>query len=214
MNEPRREPLVVRVYRFLCQCIYGPLAGLYNLVSLGVSFGQWHRWLKLSFEFIQGERILELGFGPGYLQVAMCQCGLRPFGLELSRDMHELTRSRLTRLHLTSRRVLGNGMRMPFAAQSFDTIVATFPEQYIAKQETLEECSRILKKGGRLVLIGRWIELRSSLLQSLVPVFYRRPSSHEKQVLEALMQAAGLRMSVQTKVMGWVVHHVIVAERN
>jgi ubiquinone/menaquinone biosynthesis C-methylase UbiE len=42
---------------------------------------------------------------------------------------------------------------LPFAGESFDTIVSTFPTEYIFDPRTLAEAKRCLSDGGRLVVL-------------------------------------------------------------
>jgi ubiquinone/menaquinone biosynthesis C-methylase UbiE len=45
------------------------------------------------------------------------------------------------------------GQHLPFATHSFDTVVATFPAEYIFAPQTLEEAHRVLVDDGRLVIL-------------------------------------------------------------
>jgi len=42
---------------------------------------------------------------------------------------------------------------IPFRDESFHTVVATFPTEYIFQPETLDEAHRVLTAGGRLVIL-------------------------------------------------------------
>jgi ubiquinone/menaquinone biosynthesis C-methylase UbiE len=45
------------------------------------------------------------------------------------------------------------GQDLPFSPESFETIIATFPTEYMFTRPTLLEIKRTLTKGGRLVLL-------------------------------------------------------------
>ena len=211
MQNLDREAWLVRLYRSFCNSIYGRFAFLYDLTSAVVSLGQWSRWRCLSFDFMKGKKILEIGFGTGALQIELARRGYESYGLEYSSDMQKITSKKIDRDALQSHRVQADGMRMPFEHKSFDSLIATFPEQYIAQPETLKECYRILKDDGVVVIIGRWIELRSRILQACCPVFFRRPSEQEVNKLKQNFYDAGLEMKVIEVLMGFVLHRVVVA---
>jgi ubiquinone/menaquinone biosynthesis C-methylase UbiE len=53
---------------------------------------------------------------------------------------------------------------MPFSADSFDTVVVTFPSAYICDQSTWDEFIRLLAPGGRVVIVyGARIGRRSPI---------------------------------------------------
>lgn len=214
MSRSPESSWIYRSYRSFCNIIYGPFAIFYNLTSYVVSLGQWNKWRRLSLDFVKGENVLELGFGTGALQLDLIEAGYRVYGLEYSRDMHRITNTCLGDLKDKSTRVVADGMKIPFANESVENIIATFPEQYIVDEKTLKECFRILKSdGGRLIIVGRWIELKSKLLQMLFPVFYSKTPESEVEKLRAKMKHVGLDMKVMVRPMGFVTHKVIVAEK-
>jgi len=55
----------------------------------------------------------------------------------------------------------------------FDTIVATFPTEYIFEQQTLSEACRTLKNGGRLIVLPvAWV-IGASLLDRIAAWLFR-----------------------------------------
>ncbi len=64
-----------------------------------------------------------------------------------------------------AKRRLGNMQRLaralaqqiPFASESFDSILSTFPTVYIFDKQTLSEAHRVLRNSGRLIiLLAAW----------------------------------------------------------
>jgi SAM-dependent methyltransferase len=52
---------------------------------------------------------------------------------------------------------------LPFPPSCFDTVVSTFPSEYIIEKATLAEISRVLRPGGRLVVVpAGWITPRDA----------------------------------------------------
>ena len=140
--------------RLFFYLLYHPFAWAYNLVSWTVSLGHWKYWVESAIPFINGMRVLELGHGPGHLQRILHGRGLLPFGLDKSRQMGNLTKKRLRQSgYAQGNLICGIGQDLPFAAEVFDTLVATFPTEYIFEERTLLEVQRTLKNGGRLIVL-------------------------------------------------------------
>jgi ubiquinone/menaquinone biosynthesis C-methylase UbiE len=133
--------------------LYHSLAPAYDAVSLVVSLGHWREWGAAALPFLPGSRVLELGHGPGHLLVALAREGWQAVGVDLSPQMGRLARRRLARRGLTARLTRGQGQSLPFAAASFDGIVAVFPAPYILDAETVASMRRVLRPGGRLVIV-------------------------------------------------------------
>jgi ubiquinone/menaquinone biosynthesis C-methylase UbiE len=136
--------------RFFFQLLYHPFAFTYDLVAWVVSFGKWNDWVLSIFPLIEGTRILELGHGPGHLQRFLHDRGLNPAAIDESTQMGRLAKHRLGSNHKLSRAL---SQALPFAADSFDTVVSTFPSEYIFDLCTLAEIKRILNRDGRLIVL-------------------------------------------------------------
>jgi SAM-dependent methyltransferase len=76
-----------------------------------------------------------------------------PVGIDLSPQMGRLARGRLKERGLPARLTRGRGQALPFAAASFDGVVAAFPAPYILEAETVSGLWRVLRPGGRLVIV-------------------------------------------------------------
>jgi ubiquinone/menaquinone biosynthesis C-methylase UbiE len=142
------------IKRRFFQWLYHSLAFAYDLVAAAVSLGQWNDWGSQALAFVQGERLLELGHGPGYLLRSLRARGYRAVGLDESRQMGRLARRRLQKHgYLETSQVRSLVQRMPFSRASFDTLFSIFPSEYIFDQETLAEARRVLAPSGRLVVL-------------------------------------------------------------
>ncbi|MEO5887391.1 MAG: methyltransferase domain-containing protein [Anaerolineales bacterium] len=144
--------------RLFFRLLYHQLAFTYDLVAASVSFNRWRDWVMSVVPFIEGDRILEIGHGPGHLQRVLLT--LRhssgrarqrmAVGLDESAQMGSLAKrntdgfARLTR---------GLAQHLPFPNQAFDTIVSTFPAVYINDERTLAEVKRCLVNGGRFIVL-------------------------------------------------------------
>jgi ubiquinone/menaquinone biosynthesis C-methylase UbiE len=137
--------------------LYHQFAWTYDLVAAVVSLGRWQDWVLQAQPFLSG-RVLEIGFGPGHLQVALNKSGMEAFGLDESRQMARQARRRLRRGKYPVRLTNGYAQNIPFPGESFDCVAATFPSEYIFEPPTLGEIRRVLRPGGKLLMLpSAWI---------------------------------------------------------
>ena len=143
--------------RFGFRLLYNELAFTYDAVSRIVSLGQWRTWQRAAFHYLDlspGAAVLELAFGTGDLQLDLHAAGVWAAGLDRSRAMQRLAARKLHRQGLSPRLVLGDATALPFAAGSFLAVVSTFPTPFIVEPRALAEISRVLRPGGRLVIVA------------------------------------------------------------
>jgi ubiquinone/menaquinone biosynthesis C-methylase UbiE len=169
--------LLQRFMRVFFNLLYHPFAFTYDLVAAVVSFGKWKDWVFSILPFIEGNRILEIGHGPGHLQrILLAQPpvgnqGLFAAAIDESAQMGALAKRRLGGSGKLTRAL---AQKIPFASESFDTILSTFPSEYIFDMQTLSEAHRVLRNGGRLiVLLAAWP--RNPLLAWLFKVTGQSP---------------------------------------
>ena len=160
MSGGKLESLWWRLVRFGFRLLYNEFAWTYDPVSWIVSLGQWRRWQQASLPYLstRGEGlILELAHGTGNLQIDLTESGFRAVGLDLSPYMGRIARRKLLRHGLVPRLVRGNAAHLPFPTGSFEAVVSTFPTEFIIRPDTLREIHRVLRKGGRLVVVPNGI---------------------------------------------------------
>ncbi len=138
--------------RLFFHLLYNEFSWSYDLVAWLVSFGQWKAWGQSALSHLQGERVLELGHGPGHLLVALAQRGFAAVGLDLSPNMARQAKRRLRRADLAVPLARARAQALPFRRSSFDSVVATFPTDFILHPQTLREANRVLAPHGRLVV--------------------------------------------------------------
>src|SRR5512133_1366539 len=155
--------------RFFFYLLYHPFAFTYDLVAATVSLGRWKDWVLSVVPFIEGNHILEIGHGPGHLQRVLLRRGLFAVGIDESAPMGRLAQKNLRRgivqhpKHFSSSIRQGNytqtnltrglAQHLPFPSEYFDTLVATFPAEYIFEAITLDEAYRVLHPGGRFIIL-------------------------------------------------------------
>ncbi len=151
--------------------LYREFAWTYDTVAAAVSGGLWRRWALATLPFLKG-RVLELGFGPGHLQLALAFGSHSACGLDASPQMIAIARRRLRRAGRPVRLAQGRAQQIPFAPAVFDTVLATFPAEYIADPRTHAEIRHVLAPGGRVVILPL-AQLDRSLYARLVDLAYR-----------------------------------------
>ena len=177
--------------RFFFSLLYHPFAFAYDMVAATVSLGRWKDWVLSVVPFIEGDRVLEIGHGPGHLQRVLLSRNWFAVGIDESAPMGRLARRNLTQ-KLVSRPKVGYGnvtippyndyakiklvrglaQYLPFPTGAFDTVVATFPADYIYDPVTLEEAHRVLGAHGRFVILPGASILGRGLMDRLMALIF------------------------------------------
>ncbi len=209
-------PWRLRLYLWLAAQLYGRWAWAYDAVSWLVSLGHWAAWRRQALDHIQGQRVLEVGFGTGDLLLEMASRGLDVVGLDPSADMHRIAARKLRRRGLSVLRVRATAQAMPFPNGSFDTVVTTFPAEYVADPTTWREVARLLRAspdGGRWVVVGAHVEYRHPILAHLVRLLFGRPPGQSLSRWPEAAEAFGFHATVLEGEGRWVCVPVLVLEK-
>ena len=187
--------------RFFFRLLYHQFAFAYDFVAATVSLGQWKNWVSSILPLLAGTRILEIGHGPGHLQRILLSRKLFPVAIDESAPMGRLAQ-RNTNGKATLTRALAQGL--PFANKSFDTIVSTFPSEYIFEQQTLSEVQRCLSDGGRFIVLPVALQRGRKPLEKVMSLLFRvtrqspvDPLEEVKEKLRAPFVEAGFDVDVQ-----------------
>jgi ubiquinone/menaquinone biosynthesis C-methylase UbiE len=145
-------------FKLFFRLLYHEFSWTYDWVAAVVSLGRWKSWTLSVLPYLDNSIVLELGPGPGHLQVALAKKGMPAFGLDASWQMVKQSRNRLNHHSFLSNISRGWSQSMPYASGIFDKVVATFPSEYIVDPDTLEQVWRVLKRDGELIIIPvAWI---------------------------------------------------------
>lgn len=170
--------------------LYHQFAWAYDLVAWVVSAGQWQNWVLSIIGDLKGGRVLELGYGPGHLQVALHQKGVHPVGIDLSAQMASVAFKRIHRDGFSPLLVNGYAQFLPFKQNYFDSILASFPTNYILDPLTLSEAFRVLKPGGILTVLPHARPAGGSLISLALNWLFRitgqAPAHSSDQVSQEL----------------------------
>ena len=135
------------------------------------------------------KRVLVSGAGTG-LDLPLLPAMHRYAALDFNPEMLAHARQRAAGLQVDF--VLGDSMDLPFADQSFDhvvlhLIVAVVPEP----QRCLAEAARVLKPGGTVILLDKFLRPRQRApLRRLLSVITRRFVTSMDVVFEEVLRAA------------------------
>lgn len=171
--------------RFFFYLLYHPFAFAYDLVAATVSMGRWKDWVRSVVPFIDGTRVLEIGHGPGHLQRILLSRSLSAVGMDESAQMGRLASRNLKRSlgpassskshsdYTKITLVRGLAQHLPFSGGSFESVVATFPADYIFEPITLQEAYRVLVPGGRFVILPGASILGRGFMDRLMALIFR-----------------------------------------
>lgn len=141
---------------------YNRLSRWYDIIS-GNTEKKYRDWGLQKLSAQSGEKILEIGFGTGHCLVALAQAvgpTGRVLGLDISDGMLAIARERLQAHGLTERvgLHLGDAAHLDFLeAETLDGVFMSFTLELFDNPEiprVLGECRRVLKSGGRLVVVS------------------------------------------------------------
>jgi len=141
-------------FRLLFGLLYTSAAWSYDIVAWLSSGGEWRNWIKtVHINFPEGP-ILELGHGPGYIQVDLYDGKSKAFGVDPSRQMSRMASRKMRAIGGPINLCRGRAQRLPFESSNFGTLVSTFPSDYIFDTDTLSEAYRVLGPKGILIVIA------------------------------------------------------------
>jgi len=110
---------------------------------------------RVAAELAAQSRVLEVAPGPGYFAIELAKLGdYRVTGLDISETFVEIATANAASAGVRVDFRRGNASAMPFADDSFDFLFcrAAF-KNFAAPKQALEEMHRVLKPGGKAVII-------------------------------------------------------------
>jgi ubiquinone/menaquinone biosynthesis C-methylase UbiE len=138
--------------------LYSHFAWAYDWVSGTFFLGQWRLWQLSALRYVEGTRVLEIGMGTGDMQLALSRKGYEAWGIDFSPQMLTQARRKAPRLGVQFNMCRARAQALPFPSSYFNSVISTFPSDYIIDPQTLGEISRVLRPGGRVVIVpGGWL---------------------------------------------------------
>lgn len=97
------------------------------------------------------KKVLDAGAGTGRVSVRLADAGADVTALDISPEMLNILKSKNFRI----KTVVGDMEHMPFADDSFDMVFSCLSLIHLKKIEPfLDECYRVLKDNGKMVLVN------------------------------------------------------------
>ena len=156
---------------------YDKIAEVHNLAlklnGYKESVAKFLRSLELDIK--EDSYVLDAGSGTGIVTFALYEAGYDPkktIAFDLSRNCLTVARQQSQKeKKVPSEKispVQGNILDLPFADESFDLVLSCGVLEYVPLDEGLRESARVLKKGGKLVLLP----VKPSLVGSVLELLY------------------------------------------
>jgi SAM-dependent methyltransferase len=150
------------------------------------SLAAWKKCLAAAFPAGGKSKILDVGTGPGIFACLYAQMGHECTGLDFSQRMLIEARRRAARIAPSCSFIFGDAENPPFQDDTFDVISSrhllfNLPHPGVAVREWM----RILKPGGKMILLGEDIRdrpgrrLRMHINRSLRRSWGRKPADNQ-----------------------------------
>ena len=121
-----------------------------------------------------GDQVLEIGCGPGYVAGLLSHTGARLVGIDLAPQMVDAARATYPDIEFHE----ANAEELPFESGRFDVVVACYALHHLARPEqAFTEMHRVLKNAGRLAFVH-------PLQQESMDIFFEAVAQHH--TLEAV----------------------------
>jgi ubiquinone/menaquinone biosynthesis C-methylase UbiE len=172
----------------------------------------WRRWLGHAVPAIQGPRALEVSFGTGWL---LTQYAGRSDtdGIDLNSALIDVARRNLARTGVTADLRQGRVEALPYPEATFDTVVNTMAfTGYPDGAAAAAELARVLKPGGRLVLIDINYPRDGNRLGTTLVQRFWEPFGDLIRDVPALLSEAGLDVQ-DDEIGGWGSVHQYLATK-
>ncbi len=172
---------------------YDRVAPVYDVLE-ALPERRMRRWRRDLWTLVEGPRVLEVGVGTGN-SFADYPAAARVTAIDISEKMLDRARRRAAKLDTDVRLLAADAQRLPFEDASFDTAIAScvfcsVPDPVLG----LRELRRVLRPGGRLLLLEHVLSERPALrrwMLRLDAVTARLWGAHIARETVANVRAAG-----------------------
>ena len=221
-----KQPGIQRVFqsRAETKAFYDKISHVYDLLAEH-SEGPIRRAGLEILDARPGEKVLEIGFGTGHCLVLLAQSvgpSGKVYGIDISPKMVEVAQDNLHKAGLAERVELtcADALHLPYPADSVDAIFLSFTLELFDTPEipqVLAECRRILRLGGRIVVVAvskdgehgvieriyEWSHRHFPNLVDCRPIFVRQS-----------VEAAGFRVESAERKMMWVPVEIVLGVKS
>ncbi len=200
--------------------VFRSVAPNYDIMNDLMSGGMHRLWKKFTVDLANvqpGEKILDVASGTADLASALAKRAgaANVWQTDINEAMLRVGRDRLANEGLATPHALADGEKLPFASESFDLVSVAFGLRNMThKDEALAEMTRVLKPGGRLLVlefsrvhkslekaydaysfgllpkIGKWVAKDEASYQYLAESIRMHP---DQETLKTMLETAGLQ---------------------
>ena len=139
--------------------VFASVAPSYDIMNDLMSGGLHRVWKKFTVDLAnvkQGEKVLDVASGSGDLAMTFAKLAgaNNVWQTDINEAMLKVGRDRLINHGLSLPAVLCDAEKLPFASESFDLVTVAFGLRNMTHKEiALAEMTRVLKTGGRLLVL-------------------------------------------------------------
>jgi demethylmenaquinone methyltransferase/2-methoxy-6-polyprenyl-1,4-benzoquinol methylase len=167
--------------------LFATIAPRYDVINDLQSFGMhrlWKHQMVAAATLQPGDHALDVCCGTGDVTFKLAQTGADTVGFDFSQPMLDVAKGRAAQVPLpagsgTVEFQQGDALNLPFADRSFDVVTISYGLRNLADfQRGLRELNRVLKPGGRLLVLDfgkpdflpwRWVYYQ--YLERICPLF-------------------------------------------
>ncbi len=194
---------------------YQRLAPFYDRME-GLVECRYQSWRRRLWSLVRGPEVLEIGVGTGK-NIPHYPPGLSITAIDLTPGMLERAQHRASVIGARVELQLGDAQQLDFSGNTFDEVVATFvfcsvPDPVLG----LQEAARVLKPGGRLLLLEHMRAanpLLGTLMDALNPVVVRVMGANINRRTVENVRRSGLRVQQVEDVGMGGIFKLIVAQK-
>lgn len=193
------------------QSFYDRIADVHNLAfrlnGYRASVAKYLRRLDLRLD--ENSNVLDAGSGSGIVTLGFLDAGFKPkqtIAFDLSANLLQISAQQFSREKKVDSAsvepVQGNVLQMPFADETFDLVLTCGVLEYVSLKSGLQEMSRVLKTGGKLVLIP----VKPSLVGSVLEILYKfktHPLEDVRKISQRYFTIVGDHKFSITEPIGW-----------
>jgi demethylmenaquinone methyltransferase/2-methoxy-6-polyprenyl-1,4-benzoquinol methylase len=161
--------------------LFNNIAPTYDLLNRLLSLRRDLYWRKMAVREFKGYKgwMLDIATGTGDVVIEMIRqedCERMVFGIDFSEPMIRRAREKLSKKSLfrTVSLGLGDALSLPFRGNTFSGAIVAFGLRNIVdKKEALSEMVRVVKSGGKVVVLEFTFPQRG-LMHWLYPVYFKK----------------------------------------
>lgn len=199
--------------------VFASVAPSYDIMNDLMSGGMHRLWKKFTIDLASvkpGQKVLDVASGSGDLAIAFAKAAGagNVWQTDINEAMLKIGRNRLINAGHATPTALCDGEKLPFASDSFDLVTVAFGLRNMThKDVALAEMTRVLKPGGRLLvlefskvhealkkpydlysfnllpLMGKYVAKDEASYRYLAESIRMHP---DQETLKAMMETAGL----------------------